>query len=61
MVNASQLISILNWLVMLEFLLENPIHGIVPITTGISIINFLAPGIWIYTYVTTPKQKKKTS
>lgn len=55
MVSASQLISILNWLVMLEFLLENPIHGIVPITRGISIINFLAPGIWIYTYVTTPK------
>lgn len=42
---------------MLEFLLEKLIHGIVPITRGISIINFLAPGIWIYTCVTTKNRR----
>jgi hypothetical protein len=44
-VSVNQLMSILNWLATLEFLLPKPLYGIVPITNGNSSINFLAPGM----------------
>lgn len=44
-VSANQLISTMNWLATLGFLLPKPLYGTVPITNGSSSINFLAPGM----------------
>ena len=44
-VSVNQLISIMNWLAVLEFLLPKPLYGTMPGTKGSSSINFLAAGM----------------